>query len=60
MAKRSAPRISRLGGGFVSGVVLKMLTRAVGEVVAVGLIALAGGASWALLIRALIACEDRL
>lgn len=49
-----------LGGGFVSGVVLKMLTPAVGRVVALALIALAGVASWALLIEAFLACEDRL
>lgn len=43
-----------------SSVVLKIFTKAVSEAVGVGIIALAGGASWALLIRGVVDCERRL
>jgi hypothetical protein len=46
--------------GVASAVVLKILTKAVGEFVGVCLIGLLGAASWALLVRSCIDCEGRL
>ncbi|RKH02933.1 hypothetical protein D7V97_27255 [Corallococcus sp. CA053C] len=45
---------------FSSSVVLKIFTKAVGEVVGLGLLGLAGGASWALIVRGIVDCESRL
>jgi hypothetical protein len=43
-----------------NAVILKILTKAVGQAAAVAIIAFVGGASWALLLRACIVCGDRL
>ncbi|MER9228289.1 hypothetical protein NKI39_22150 [Mesorhizobium sp. M0664] len=43
-----------------TGVLLKILTKGVGEFIGVCLVGLLGGASWALLVRSCIDCEERL
>jgi len=45
---------------IANGVLLKILTRSVGAVAGGALIALLGGASWALLVRSFLDCESRL
>lgn len=46
--------------GIANAVLLKILNKAVGEVIAVGIIAFVGGASWALLARAFLDCGSLL
>jgi len=52
--------IAQIGGALVVGILLKILTKAVGQVVGTALIAFLGGASWALLVSSFLACEDKL
>lgn len=43
-----------------AGVLLKILEKVIGRVAAAAIIALLGGASWALLAQSFLACKDRL
>jgi hypothetical protein len=52
--------VNVLAAGIAIPVVRTILTKALGPVIGAGLIALLGGASWALLVRACIECEKRL
>jgi len=48
-----------LAGSLVS-VLLKILNKAVGQTAAAGIVALLGGASWALLVKSCLDCEGSL
>ena len=52
--------IASIGGGLITGILLKMVNKAVGQIVGVALIAVLGGASWALLVSSFLDCEGRL
>lgn len=46
--------------GTLTSVLLKICTKAVGQTAAAGIIALLGGASWALLVKSFADCEDQI